>query len=151
MRIGRLILRIAPESRAASYIRRESLVNRIFACVAIAVATSATIHHLETLSAAVFLDPAEIADILAVYRRLGVKARGYLESGDAAGSAALEEVSTYLAERTAGAGTITMLHHLLEEGEGDERTLTRMIDRLIQEKNNSRKDLIRACADPLQI
>lgn len=142
-----VVTKIAPRSRLSRFLRKRSDMNRIFGSAAVVVAASATTRYLTGLAATVCLNYDEIADVLAVYRRIEEEARGYLQSDVVRQSGCLKEISAYLAERTAGAGMIATIHQHLEEGAGDEKTLTRLIDQLLEEKNAARRELIRACKE----
>ncbi len=145
--IQQIVIIIAPKSRVSHYIRRRGQVNRIFAAVAIVVAASGTSRYIRDLAAIQNLSTKEITDILTVYQHLESESRGFLQSDPVRQSEILKDISIYLAERTVGAGMISMLHHHLEEGAGDEKTLTRMMDRLIEEKNAARRQLVHICRD----
>lgn len=145
--IQKVISQIAPESRISRFLQKRSEMNRIFGAAAIVVAASETTRYLTNLASVVCLRPIEITDILAVYNQLEGESRDYLHSDQVIQSGNLKEISAYLAERTAGAGMIATLHHHLEDGAGDEKTLTRLIDQLIEEKNAARRKLIRACKE----
>jgi len=137
--------RIAPESRASRFLTRRSEMNRIFIAIALVVAASATTRYLRELAGVVCLKTDDIADTLSVYKRIEGDARAYIESDPVRSSPCLKDISAFIAERTAGAGMIHELHKHLEDGAGDEKILTRYIDRLIEEKNSARVDLVRSC------
>lgn len=140
--------RKVPESRFTRILGRRAGISQVFRAVAVVVATRATIQYLENLSAWVCLDPAEIADVVERYHRQEERALEVLRS-DAAGSRNIREVSRFMAERTADAGKVAMLHHHLEEGVGDEQTMLLLIDRLIHAKNEARREVLRSCGDEI--
>lgn len=143
--VTRSMNRIAPSSRISKYLTRRGEVNRIFIAFALVVAASATTRYLRELAGVVCLKTDDIADILSVYQRLEGDARSYLQSDIVKSSPCLKDISAFIAERTAGAGMLSELHKHLEDGAGDEKTLTKYIDQLIEEKNESRVGLVRSC------
>ncbi|MFH0966610.1 MAG: sodium:proton antiporter, partial [Methanobacteriota archaeon] len=147
--IQKYVTQIAPKSRLSRFLIKRSEMNRIFGAAAIVMAASGTIRYLTELAAVACLNPDEITDILAVYHTLEAESREYLQSDSVMQSGSLKVISAYLAQRTAEAGMIAMLHQDLEEGAGDEKTLTLLIDQLIGEKNAARRELIRACKERL--
>ena len=140
-----LMNRIAPESRISRFLTRRSEMNRIFIAIALVVAASETTRYLRELAGIVCLKTEDIADTLSVYKRIESDARAYVQSDLVRASPCLKDISAFIAERTAGAGMIAELHKHLEDGAGDEKILTRYIDRLIDEKNNARVELVRSC------
>ena len=124
-------------------------VGLIFGAVAVAVATSATIRYLKELSSWVCLSEEEVADVIDFYRHLEESALNYLHSDTIAGSRSIHDISTYMADRTAEAGKVAMLHHHIDQGIGDEKTMLLLIDRLIGEKNEARKGILRSCGDEM--
>ena len=149
MRIKQTLSRILPGSPISAKFDKTHEMNRIFAAITLVVVASETIRYLKNLTSWVCLDAEEISDILMAYSYLEKEATAYLRSDTVAGSRNLEEVCLYLAKRTAGAGMISILDQHLEEGAGDEKVLTLLIDQLMKEKNRARRELSNSCGDEI--
>jgi len=143
--VARCVNHIAPESRLSIFLTRRSEMNRIFIAAAMEITAQGTTRFLRELAGTVCLKPDDIADILSVYSRIENDARSYLQSDKVRKSPCLKDISAYLAERTVAAGMISELHRHLLDGAGDEKTLMRSIDQLIEEKNEARVGLRRSC------
>jgi len=148
-RIKRIFSKINPDSMISRVLDQRIEVNLIFGAIAVAVATEATIRFVHDLSDWVCLDRKEVADVISFYRQMEENARKYLHSDAIAGSRNLQDVSRYMADRTAEAGKVTMLYHHVKQGIGDEKMMVSLIDCLIKEKNKARKEVIRSCGDEI--
>jgi len=143
--VTQCVIWVAPESRLSRFLIKRSEMYRIFIAAALVTASSGTILYLRELAGVVCLGSDDIADILEVYRQIESDAKVYLHSEKVIQSKSLKEISAYIASRTAEAAMIATLHSHLEDGAGDEKTLTRMIDQLLEQKNAARRELTRSC------
>lgn len=150
-RMQHLITHIAPASRISRYFRHKNEMNLILGAAAIVIAASQTSRYLTNLAQFVQLNQEEIADILEVYTGLEQKAHSFLHSDTVVQSGQLKGIGVYLAKRTAAAGIMGTLHQCLDDGAGDEKTLTLLMNRLLDEKNEAQITLIRACRDQPRI